>query len=254
MNILDKLVEATKIRVSADKKQKPIFDHFPPSTPFSFENALKAKEMSFICEVKKASPSKGIIAEDFPYEQIAKDYEKAGASCISVLTEPDYFKGKDEYLTQIKQSVSIPILRKDFIIDEYQIYQAKHIGADAILLICSILDQSQMEDYLDIATDIGLSCLVEAHDEDEVEMALSAGAKIIGINNRNLKTFEVDIHNSTRLRKLVPNDILFVSESGISIRTDILELEECGVNAVLIGETLMRSPDKKAVLDQLRNA
>ena len=250
MNILDKLVEATAARVVADKQKNPIFTDFPQITPFAFENALKSDGISFICEVKRASPSKGIISQDFPYLQIARDYESSGAACLSVLTEPDYFLGSDEYLTQIKQAVSIPVLRKDFTIDEYQIYQARAIGADATLLICAILEEAQIREYINIADSLGMSCLVEAHDEKEVETALRAGARIIGVNNRDLRTFEVDLQNSVRLKKLVPDDILFVSESGISTRADVKLLEENGVDAVLIGETLM---SKKATMEKLRH-
>ena len=208
--------------------------------------------MSFICEAKKASPSKGLIAPEFTYVQIAKEYEAAGADAISVLTEPVYFQGKNEYLTEIRRTVKIPLLRKDFTVDEYMIYEAKNIGADAVLLICAILSSMQLSEYAGIARELGLSALVEAHDEKEVEMALAAGARIVGVNNRNLKDFTVDINNSVRLRELVPENILFVSESGMKTRQDIVRLEQNGTNAVLIGETLMRSADKKAVLQELR--
>lgn len=208
--------------------------------------------ISFISEVKRASPSKGLIAPDFPYLDIARDYERAGASAISCLTEPFWFKGRDEYLAEISNAVKIPVLRKDFTVDEYMIYQAKTLGASAVLLICSILSKEQLSEYLGIAHSLGLSALVEAHDEDEVRTALSVGAGIIGVNNRDLRTFTVDINNSARLRKLVPPEVLFVSESGIKTAADIEALRSNGTNAVLIGETLMRSPDKKAALDELR--
>lgn len=216
-----------------------------------FEKALSKEGMSFICEAKKASPSKGVIAEHFPYVEIAREYEGAGASAISVLTEPFYFQGRDTYLWEIRREVSLPLLRKDFTVDEYMIWQAKEMGADAILLICSILSPMQLSEYGAIAGELGLSALVEAHDEREVEMALAANARIIGVNNRNLRDFTVDIQNSIRLRGMVPADRLFVSESGMKTREDIARLEENGVNGVLIGETLMRSPDKKAALDAL---
>lgn len=195
---------------------------------------------------------RGSIAPDFPYLDIASDYERAGASAISCLTEPFWFKGRDEYLAEISNAVTIPVLRKDFTVDEYMIYQAKTLGASAVLLICSILSKEQLSEYLGIAHSLGLSALVEAHDEDEVRTALSVGAGIIGVNNRDLRTFTVDINNSARLRKLVPPEILFVSESGIKTAADIEALRSNGTNAVLIGETLMRSPDKKAALDELR--
>lgn len=258
--ILDQIVASTAKRVAALKEttslEKLKSQATPSKSPFAFEKTLAQKssagEIAFICEVKKASPSKGVIAVDFPYVEIAWDYQAAGADAISVLTEPDFFQGANEFLTEIKAQVSIPVLRKDFIIDAIQIYEASLIGADAILLICSILDLEQIREYIGIADDLGLSALVEAHDEAEVQQALAAGARIIGVNNRNLKTFEVDIDNSIRLRQLVPPEILFVSESGIRTPEDIAKLRENGTNAVLIGETLMRSGDKKAELDKLR--
>ena len=258
--ILDRIVASTAKRVAALKETTSLetlkSQATPSKTPFAFEKALAQKsaagEIGFICEVKKASPSKGVIAADFPYVEIARDYQAAGADAISVLTEPDFFQGANAYLTEIKAQVSIPVLRKDFIIDAIQIYEASLIGADAILLICSILDTETIREYLEIADALGLSALVEAHDEAEVQQALAAGARIIGVNNRNLKTFEVDLDNSIRLRQLVPPEILFVSESGIRTAEDIAKLRDNGTNAVLIGETLMRSGDKKAALDQLR--
>lgn len=209
-------------------------------------------DIQFICEVKKASPSKGVIADDFPYLQIAKEYEAAGAAAISCLTEPYFFQGSDQYLEEIARTVRIPILRKDFTVDEYMIYEAKIMGASAVLLICSILDDAQLKAYLELAHSLGLSALVEAHDEREVEMALRSGAGIIGVNNRNLKTFEVDISNSIRLRKLISREIIFVSESGMKTPEDIAALKANGTNAVLIGETLMRSCDKKKMLENFR--
>ena len=208
--------------------------------------------MQFICEVKKASPSKGLIAEHFPYVDIAKAYEAAGAAAISVLTETDYFLGDDRYLRQIYDAVQTPLLRKDFTVDAYQIYQAKTLGAGAVLLICAILDEKRIRSFIEICDSLGMSALVEAHDAEEVRMADSAGARIIGVNNRNLKDFTVDIGNSLRLRELVPGDTLFVAESGISTPEDVRALREGGVNGVLIGESLMRAKDKKAMLDYLR--
>ena len=221
------------------------------NTGFPFRKALSGDEISFICEVKRASPSKGLIAPDFPYLDIARDYERAGASAISCLTEPFWFKGRDEYLAEISNAVKIPVLRKDFTVDEYMIYQAKLLGAAAILLICAILDDEQLVEYLKLADSLGLDALVEAHDAEEVERALKAGAQIIGVNNRDLKTFEVDARNSIRLRELAPKDVLFVSESGIKTSEDIRKLYENEVDAVLIGETLMRSDDKKKALETL---
>lgn len=244
-------VAETKRRISAEelKAQAEAMDS---ATGFPFEKALARSGIRFICEVKKASPSKGLIAADFPYVAIAGEYERAGADAISVLTEPYYFRGSDQYLTAIRKEVSIPLLRKDFTVDEYMLYEAKQMGADAVLLICAILSPAQLAEYVGIAAQLGLSALVEAHDEEEVRMAMSAGAKIIGVNNRNLKDFTVDIANSIRLRELVPRDILFVSESGMRTREDIARLEENGTDAVLVGETLMRAADKAALLRELR--
>jgi len=249
MNILQEIAQRTKERIIEEKRSEIISKaRSMPVGDFTFEKALKTNDIAFICEAKKASPSKGIIAENFPYLQIAKDYEKAGAAAISVLTEPFYFKGADEYLREIADVVKIPLLRKDFTIDEYMIYEAKILGASAVLLICSILGQSVIAEYIKIADSLGLSSLVEVHDEHEVEMALSAGARIVGVNNRNLKTFEVDITLSERLRKLVPKDIIFVAESGIKTREDVQKLRDFGADAALIGEALM----KGAKLEWLR--
>lgn len=218
---------------------------------FPFEKALEKNGISYICEVKKASPSKGIIAEDFPYVQIAKEYENAGASAISVLTEPQWFKGENRFLQEISQNVTIPLLRKDFTVCEYQIYEAKVIGASAVLLICALLDTDTIREWIKLCDALGLSALVEAHTEEEVQSALDAGARIIGVNNRNLKDFTVDITTCTRLRSLVPKDILFVGESGIKTSEDIENLRKAEVNGVLIGETLMRVNNKKAALEEL---
>ena len=256
--ILEEIAARTVQRVAEEKAAVPLSEMkkraeaLDANTGFPFRKALSGDEISFICEVKRASPSKGLIAPDFPYLDIASDYERAGASAISCLTEPFWFKGRDEYLAEISNAVTIPVLRKDFTVDEYMIYQAKTLGASAVLLICSILSKEQLSEYLGIAQSLGLSALVEAHDEDEVRTALSVGAGIIGVNNRDLRTFTVDINNSARLRKLVPPEVLFVSESGIKTAADIEALRSNGTNAVLIGETLMRSPDKKAALDELR--
>ena len=264
MNILHEIATRTKERVEAQKKVVPLecvielaqsTGNFVKSAQqdFPFENALRvANDIAFICEIKKASPSKGIIVDDFPYVQIAREYEAAGASAISVLTEPFYFKGHDSYLHEIADEVSIPLLRKDFTVDSYMIYEAKLLGASAVLLICTLLDFDTLAEYLDIAHNIGLSALVETHSEEEVGMALKAGARIIGVNNRNLKTFEVDMALSERLKKLVPNDIIFVSESGIKTPDDVAKLRDIGVNAVLIGETIMRSDDKYNEILRLR--
>ena len=214
--------------------------------------SFKAGRMSFICECKKASPSKGIIAEDFDYLKIAKEYEAAGADCISVLTEPKWFLGSDDYLRDIVNTVKLPCIRKDFTVDEYMIYEAKVLGAKAVLLICAILSEGQLKEYIKICHELGISALVEAHDEAEIKMAVAAGARIIGVNNRNLKDFSVDTKNSKRLRQLIPEDIIFVSESGIKDSEDIKALEAENVNAVLVGEALMKAEDKALKLKELR--
>lgn len=257
MTILDELAASARERVGKAKSVLSCSEirrraELLPKDDFEFEKALSGRDISFICECKKASPSKGIIADDFPYLQIAKDYEKAGAACISVLTEPTRFLGSDEYLKEIADAVSIPCIRKDFTVDEYMIYEAKLLGAKAILLICSILSEKQISDYIAVCDSLGISALVEAHDEKEVETAIRAGARIIGVNNRNLKDFSVDTGNSRRMRKLIPSDILFVSESGVKDAADIQLLREAGADAVLIGETLMRAADKSAKLAELR--
>lgn len=264
MNILEEIAAKRKIDVEKRKEKIPYermrqlainvaeddydIDH---QYSFPFKKQLAKAGMSYICEVKKASPSKGIIAKDFPYLQIAKDYEAAGASAISCLTEPEYFLGSDEYLKEIAKEVKIPVLRKDFTVDAYQIYEARVLGASAVLLICALLDDKTLKNFIEITRSLGMSSLVEAHDEEEVKRAIKAGAEIIGVNNRDLKTFTVNIHNSVRLRQLVDKDILFVSESGIKTYEDIKVLKENGTNAVLIGETLMRSDNKKEMLETL---
>ncbi|MGM9653068.1 MAG: indole-3-glycerol phosphate synthase TrpC [Eubacteriales bacterium] len=224
-----------------------------PKGSFSFENALKKPGISFICECKRASPSRGLIAPDFPYLQIAREYEAADADCISVLTEPKWFLGQDEYLREIARSVSIPCLRKDFTVDEYMIYEAKLLGASAVLLICSLLSEAQLREYLAVCDALGISALTETHDETEVEMALRAGARMLGANNRNLRDFTVDPDNSRRLRKRIPDGVLFVSESGVRSAGDVACLAEAGADAVLIGEALMRAPDKSEKLRELRS-
>lgn len=253
MNILEEIAEKTKQRIQKEKVRVPVEDlkERIVKNEISFLKALKKEGMSYICEVKKASPSKGLIAPDFPYLEIAGEYEAAGASAISCLTEPYYFQGSERYLEEITSTVKIPVLRKDFTVDEYMIYQARALGAAAVLLICAILDDSQLRGYRQLAESMGMDALVEAHDEKEVERALRCGAKIVGVNNRDLRTFQVDMANSIRLRKLAPRDVVFVSESGIRTSEDIRRLYDNQVDAVLIGETLMRSEDKKAALELL---
>ena len=255
--ILDELAAFAKMRVEESKKKEPLSAvrqraEEMPDPAFRFEEALRGSELAFICECKKASPSKGLIAPDFPYLEIARDYERAGAECISVLTEPKWFLGDDNYLRQIAETVSVPCIRKDFTVDEYMIYGARALGASAVLLICAILDDGQLKAYLKLSDELGLTALVEAHDENEVEAALKAGARVVGVNNRNLKDFSVDTDNSRRLRELIPREVLYVSESGVRTADDIREIRSIGADAVLVGETLMRAEDKTEKLRELR--
>lgn len=265
-NILDRISAKTRERISVEMRQVPLSEIrrqaervLQDSRDFSshggsFRRALARPGISFICEVKKASPSKGVIAEHFPYLDIAREYEAAGAAAISCLTEPHWFLGSDQYLKEIASQVSIPVLRKDFTISPYMIYQAKAYGASAILLICSILDDAELHDYMQLADELHLDVLTETHSAGEIERAVNAGARIIGVNNRNLKTFEVDFSNSIRLRNLVPEGVLFIAESGVKSAEDIRLLHNAGVDGVLIGETLMRSGSKKLILDSWKQA
>ena len=257
MTILDQLADHARERVAAAKAALSLEDlrrqaEALPKGDFAFEKAIRKPGMSFICECKKASPSKGLIAPDFPYLEIAKAYEAAGADCVSVLTEPKWFLGSDGYLRDIAAAVSIPCLRKDFTVDEYMIWRAKLLGASAVLLICAILTPRQLGEYLDLCDDLGLAALVEAHDETEIRTALDAGARMVGVNNRNLKDFSVDTENSRRLRTLVPEGVLFVAESGVRDGADVRRLRDSGADAVLVGEALMRAPDRTAKLAELR--
>lgn len=256
-NILDEIADCVRARVLKRKEKisvetiKKQAENMPKGD-FSFEKALAQDGMAFICEVKRASPSKGLIAPHFPYLEIAKDYEKAGATAISCLTETQYFQGQDKYLEEIAKAVNIPVLRKDFFVDEYMIYEAKILGASAILLICAILSDEELSRFFAVANELGMSAIFEAHDEEEVRRAAACGARIIGVNNRNLKTFELDLQNSIDLRKLVPDDVIFISESGIKTHEDIEKLCDNNIKAVLIGETLMRAENKKEILDTLK--
>lgn len=257
--MLDEIVLKTKERLEEAKKNKSFNElkeevaSLDINLDFPFEKALASEGLSIIAEVKKASPSKGLIAEDFDYLAIAKEYESAGVSAISVLTEPYFFKGSNDYLKEIACEVEVPILRKDFTIDSYMIYEAKLLGASAVLLIVSILSDDELKHYLEIADSLGLSAIVETHDEEEIKRALDAGARIIGVNNRNLKNFTVNINNSIGLCRLVPSDVLFISESGIKTKEDTLKLIENDVDAVLIGETLMKSDDKKSLIQEFKH-
>lgn len=258
-NILEQLAAYARTRVEQAKAVRPLADVkaaalAQPKGDFAFEKALAQPGVRFICECKRASPSKGLIAPVFPYLDIAKEYAAAGADAISVLTEPKWFLGSDEYLQQIAAAVPVPCLRKDFTVDEYMIYEAKLLGASAVLLICSLLDTETLHQYLGICDALGLSALVEAHDEQEIASAAAAGARVIGVNNRNLKNFTVDVTNSLALRQKAPPGVLFVAESGITSPSDVSALRAAGVDAVLVGEALMRAPDKAAALAALRGA
>ena len=263
--ILEKLAESTRVRIAQQMKEHS-FEEVRNKAEllaaremevqeydYPFEEALSRPGLSIISEVKKASPSKGVIAEDFPYIEIAKEYERGGADAISCLTEPSKFHGEDKYLSDIVKNVNIPVLRKDFTVDPYMIYQAKNLGASAILLIAAILSDEELKNYFEIADTLGMSCIFEAHDAEEVKRSLAAGARILGVNNRNLKDFTVDINNSIRLREMVPSDIIFVSESGIMVPEDVKQLRENGTDAVLIGEMLMRSSDKASLIKELKS-
>lgn len=257
MTILDQLADYAKERCEAYRRECSLPElrqqvSALPKGDFAFEKALQKPELSFICECKKASPSKGLIAADFPYLTIAKEYEQAGANAISVLTEPKWFLGSDAYLREIAEAVSVPCLRKDFVVEDYMIYQARLFGASAVLLICAILSDAQLKEYLALCDTLGLSALVEAHDEQEVQRALDSGARVIGVNNRDLRDFSVDTGNSRRLREMIPPSVVFVSESGIRTAADVALLRQAGVDAVLVGEALMKAPDKQQKLQELR--
>lgn len=259
MNILDTIAEYSMLRVKTDKKAIPQERlrekaELMKGRDHRFLDALRKPGLGFICEIKKASPSKGIISESFPYLDIAKEYENAGADCVSCLTEPKWFKGSDNIFRQVRARIDTPMIRKDFTVDEYQIYQAKCMEADAVLLICSILDDARLKDYLSLCKEIGLDALVEAHNEKEIESAVKADARIIGVNNRNLKDFSVDFSNALKLRSMIPKDTVYVAESGVKNADDAKRIKEAGTDAVLIGEAFMRAYDKAALLREMRNA
>lgn len=263
MTILDELAAGTRARV-AEAKQQMSFELLKErvaeanastthAAAFPFEQALRADGLSFICECKRASPSKGLIAPHFPYLDIARAYEAAGANAMSVLTEPSAFLGDARYLQEIASAVHIPCLRKDFIVDEYMIYEAKLLGAQAVLLICAILDTPTLTAFLRCCNELGLSALVEAHNKQEISNAIAAGARIIGVNNRNLHDFSVSTNCAIELRKYVPSEVAFVAESGIQSATDVLEAYNAGADAVLVGEAMMRAENKAAELAKLRS-
>ncbi len=258
--ILDELAAHARERVAAAKEKRDIDKmrelalQSPPADGKAFENALRKPGLSFICEVKRASPSKGLIAPDFPYVEIAREYESAGADAVSCLTEPKWFLGSDDIFRKIRAAVKTPMIRKDFTVDEYQLYEARALGADAALLICAILDTAAVAKYLRICADLGLAALVEAHDEAEIRSAVSAGAEIVGVNNRDLRDFTVDFSNAAHLRDLIPPGRVYVAESGVKSPADAASVRALGADAVLVGEALMRSPDKTALLSQMREA
>lgn len=255
--ILDELAQTAAKRVAEDKKNISLDEmkqkaYALPKGDFRFEKVLSHRSGRVICEVKKASPSKGIISQDFPYLDIAAEYEKIGADCISCLTEPSRFLGSDKIFTDIRHRVNIPMLRKDFTVDEYQIYQSKVMGADAVLLICSILNSEQLKEYIGICDTLGISALVEAHNQDEIKTAVKAGARIIGVNNRNLKDFSIDLENAVSLRRMIPRNLIFIAESGIASPEDAAKMLNYGANAVLVGEAFMKSDDKSGFLKRIR--
>ncbi len=258
--ILDTIADYARMRVQRDRKEtgleelKSLCRQSGRADGAAFENALRRPGLSFICEVKKASPSKGIISPDFPYLDIARAYEQAGADCISCLTEPKWFLGSDDIFRDIRQAVSLPMLRKDFVVDEYQLYQARLMGANCVLLICALLDRTAVKRYLDICEELGLAALVEAHDAAEIRSAVQAGAKLIGVNNRDLRDFSVDFSNAARLRELIPPEAVYVAESGVKSPQDAAALRQIGADAVLIGETLMRADDKSRLLHAMKEA
>jgi len=258
-DILGRIANRTRVRVAREKEVHPLEEVATAARAavgtervFPFEKSLRTPTMSFICECKKASPSKGLISSEFDPVAIARDYEAAGAAAISCLTEPTWFQGTDDHLADVSRAVSIPVLRKDFVVDEYMVYQAKVLGASAVLLICSILGDEQLRSYVDLCHELGMTALVEAYEPEEVPRAIATGAHVIGVNNRNLRTFEVDFGRSIDLRPLVGPDRVFVSESGVETRADVVRLEEAGIDAVLIGETLVRAGNRRAALDELR--
>ena len=256
--ILDTIAAHARERVAADRAQVPLealkelCTQLPPARDFA--GALAKPGLRFICEVKKASPSKGLISPDFPYLEIARDYEEAGADAVSCLTEPKWFLGSDEIFSEIRQAIELPMIRKDFTVDEYQLYQARLMGADAALLICALLDAESLARYLEICASLGLTALVEAHDAAEIAAAVAAGARVIGVNNRNLKDFSVDFSNAARRRELIPPEALYVAESGVARPEDAAALAAIGADAVLMGEVLMRAEDRGAMLRAMREA
>ena len=259
-NILQTIAAHARTRVAADRAKisleelKALCQEAGPGQGEQFVSALNRPGLSFLCEIKKASSFLGLISPDFPYLDIARAYEAAGADGVSCLTEPKWFLGSDDIFRQVRRTISLPMLRKDFTVDEYQIYQARLMGANAVLLIVSLLDGETLKGYLNLCRSLGLAALVETHDGQEVDAALNAGAEIIGVNNRNLKDFSVDFSNAARLRDRIPPGVLYVAESGLTGPEDAAALKRLGADAALVGEALMRAPDKGAMLASLRRA
>lgn len=257
--IIDDIVASTFERVAENKKRNSIdklarlaFEK-PINKDYPFEKALRNKaNLAYIMEIKRCVPTKGEITRNFDYKSIAKEYEDIGATAISVMTEPDYFKGDDDFLAEIARIVKIPVLRDDFIVDEYMVYESKLLGADAITLICSVLDEITLMRCLNLAENLGMSAVVEAHSSMQVKKALRVGAKIIAVNNCDLRNFEIDMNNSLELQKMIPEDVIFISRSGVKTYQDICKLEENNVNAVMVGEVLMRSHDKRKTFEILQ--
>ena len=256
--ILDTIAAYAKERVKVDKEKWPLEDlkarcpNLAPAGRESFYDAVARPGLSLICEVKKASPSKGVIDPVFDYLSIARDYEAAGADCVSCLTEPRWFLGSDQIFTEIRQEICLPMLRKDFVVDEYQLYQAKAMGADCVLLICAILEEATLQRYLAIGEELGLAVLTETHDEAEIACAVEVGARMIGVNNRNLKDFSVDFSNAARLRDKIPAGVLYVAESGVKTPEDLEMIRKIGADAALVGEAFMKAPDRKAFLREMK--
>ena len=259
MNQLDVIIESTKETVKKSISFRSIAsleEDFEKYNKRGFEDAIMSrvskKETAIIAEIKKASPSKGLIREDFEPIKISKEYEEGGATCLSILTDEPFFQGKLEYLDSVRSSCELPILRKDFMIDLYQIYETKAYGGDCILLIVAALDIIQLKDFSQLARELNLDILIEVHSENELNEALSINSKLIGINNRDLTTFEVDKNLAIKLARQIPKDVIVVSESGISSREDILSSKEQGIHSFLIGESFMRKPNPgKALKDIL---
>jgi indole-3-glycerol phosphate synthase len=253
--MLDRIVAQKREQVEQKKRAAPLTylqERIARQNPvLDLAPALKGEHIRLIAEVKQASPSRGVLTSNFSPSRLAQTYAEGGAAAISVLTEENYFMGRTEYLAEIKEGVGLPLLRKDFIFDNYQVYESRAYGADALLLIAGILSQGQLNELISLSHSLGLRCLVEVHSESEVEMAVLSETEIIGINNRDLRTFAIDIKTTRRLRPLVPKEKIVVSESGIKSRKDMEKLRKWGVDAVLVGEALITAGDVRAKMNEL---